>query len=161
MLGYGGESYVKNGVIRHYVGGTRFSWVDCEDVAAVAAGCLLDPEDIRGKRIASDTKPGESSRYAERERTKANDMSKNKAKTVEEFDRRFDEGESIFELAEVTSVSRHNLEVQRVNVDFPKHFLQKLDREAELRGVSRQALMVPARQSISSKAANTTVSIRE
>ena len=49
-------------------------------------------------------------------------MSKNKAKTVEEFDRRFDEGESIFELAEVTSVSRPNLEVQRVNVDFPKHF---------------------------------------
>jgi hypothetical protein len=68
-------------------------------------------------------------------------MSKNKAKTVEEFDRRFDEGESIFELAEVTSVSRPNLEVQRVNVDFPKHFLQNLDREAELRGVSRQALI--------------------
>jgi len=68
-------------------------------------------------------------------------MSKNKAKTVEEFDRRFDEGESIFELAEVTSVSRPNLEVQRVNVDFPKHFLLKLDREAELRGVSRQALI--------------------
>ena len=98
-------------------------------------------KNIRGKRIASDTKPGESSRYAERERTKANDMSKNKAKTVEEFDRRFDEGESIFELAEVTSVSRPNLEVQRVNVDFPKHFLQKLYREAELRGVSRQALI--------------------
>jgi hypothetical protein len=68
-------------------------------------------------------------------------MSKNKAKTVEEFDRRFDEGESIFELAEVTSVSRPNLEVQRVNVDFPKHFLLKLDREAVLRGVSRQALI--------------------
>jgi hypothetical protein len=68
-------------------------------------------------------------------------MSKNKAKTVEEFDQRFDEGESIFELAEVTSVSRPNLEPQRVNVDFPKHVLQKLDREAELRGVSRQALI--------------------
>ena len=68
-------------------------------------------------------------------------MSKNKAKTVEEFDRRFDEGESIFELAEVKSFSRPNLEPQRVNVDFPKHFLQKLDREAELRGVSRQALI--------------------
>jgi hypothetical protein len=72
---------------------------------------------------------------------KANDMSKNKAKTVEEFDRRFDEGESIFELAEVTSVARPNLEVQRVNVDFPKYFLLKLDREAGLRGVSRQALI--------------------
>ena len=68
-------------------------------------------------------------------------MSKNKAKTVKEFDRRFDEGESVFEIAEVTTVSRPNLVTQRVNVDFPKHFLVKLDREAELRGVSRQALI--------------------
>ena len=44
LLGYGGESYVKEGVIRHYVGGARLSWVDCEDVAAVAAACLLEPE---------------------------------------------------------------------------------------------------------------------
>jgi len=43
LLGYGGESYVKNGVIRHYVGDARLSWVDCEDVAAVAAECLLNP----------------------------------------------------------------------------------------------------------------------
>jgi hypothetical protein len=68
-------------------------------------------------------------------------MSKSKAKTVEEFDQRFDEGESIFDLAEVKSVSRPNLELQRVNVDFPTHFLVKLDREAELRGISRQALI--------------------
>jgi hypothetical protein len=33
------------------------------------------------------------------------------------------------------------LETLRVNVDFPKHFLVKLDRQAELRGVSRQALI--------------------
>ena len=43
LLGYGGESYVKEGVIRHYVGSARLSWVDCEDVAAVAAACLLEP----------------------------------------------------------------------------------------------------------------------
>ena len=43
LLGYGGESYVKNGVIRHYVGPARLSWVDCDDVAAVAAASLLDP----------------------------------------------------------------------------------------------------------------------
>jgi NAD(P)H dehydrogenase (quinone) len=43
LLGYGGESYVKKGVIRHYVGNARLSWVDCEDVAAAAAACLLDP----------------------------------------------------------------------------------------------------------------------
>src|SRR5271165_4045281 len=32
-------------------------------------------------------------------------------------------------------------ETHRVNMDFPKHFLVKLDREAELRAVSRQALI--------------------
>lgn len=49
LLGYGGESYVKHGVIRHYVGGARLSWVDCEDVAAVAAVCLLDPSTHAGR----------------------------------------------------------------------------------------------------------------
>lgn len=28
-------------MIRYYVGNTRLSWVDCDDVAAVAAACLL------------------------------------------------------------------------------------------------------------------------
>ena len=49
LLGYGGESYVKNGVIKHYVGGARLSWVDCDDVAAVAAACLSDPRKHAGK----------------------------------------------------------------------------------------------------------------
>jgi uncharacterized protein YbjT (DUF2867 family) len=48
LLGYGGENYVKNGVIKHYVGAARLSWVDCEDVAAVAAACLLDPSTHAG-----------------------------------------------------------------------------------------------------------------
>ena len=49
LLGYGGESYVNQGVIRHYVGGAKLSWVDCDDVAAVAAACLADPEAHAGK----------------------------------------------------------------------------------------------------------------
>src|SRR3984957_3492673 len=49
LLGYGGESYVKSGVIKHYVGAARLSWVDCEDVAAVAAACLLDPATHAGR----------------------------------------------------------------------------------------------------------------
>jgi len=49
LLGYGGESYVKGGVIKHYVGAARLSWVDCEDVAAVAAACLLDPSTHAGR----------------------------------------------------------------------------------------------------------------
>jgi NAD(P)H dehydrogenase (quinone) len=49
LLGYGGESYVREGVIRHYVGSARLSWVDCEDVAAIATACLSDPERHAGK----------------------------------------------------------------------------------------------------------------
>jgi NAD(P)H dehydrogenase (quinone) len=44
LLGYGGERYVSGGIIRHYVGAARLSWVDCEDVAAVATQCLLRPD---------------------------------------------------------------------------------------------------------------------
>src|SRR5260221_4326247 len=49
LLGYGGENYVKSGVIRHYIGKARWSWVDIEDVAAVAAASLLDPEKHNGQ----------------------------------------------------------------------------------------------------------------
>jgi NAD(P)H dehydrogenase (quinone) len=49
MLGYGGESFVKGGVIRHYIGQSRWSWVDIEDVADVAAVSLLDPEKHNGQ----------------------------------------------------------------------------------------------------------------
>ena len=49
LLGYGGLSFVKNGLIRHYVGKARLSWVDVEDVAAVAAACLLNPERHAGQ----------------------------------------------------------------------------------------------------------------
>ena len=49
LLGYGGVSFVRNGVIRHYVGGARLSWVDCDDVAAVAVACLRNPEFHAGK----------------------------------------------------------------------------------------------------------------
>jgi uncharacterized protein YbjT (DUF2867 family) len=49
MLGYGGESCVQEGVIRHYIGKSRWSWVDIEDVSAVAAACLLHPEKHHGQ----------------------------------------------------------------------------------------------------------------
>ncbi|WP_020473560.1 NmrA family NAD(P)-binding protein [Zavarzinella formosa] len=49
LLGYGGESFVKQGIIRHFVGDARLSWVDCDDVAAAAAACLLDPVRHAGK----------------------------------------------------------------------------------------------------------------
>jgi NAD(P)H dehydrogenase (quinone) len=58
LLGYGGERYVNEGVIRHYVGAARLSWVDCEDVAAVASACLLNPDRHEGStyRLGYDAK---------------------------------------------------------------------------------------------------------
>lgn len=43
MLGYGGESYVRRGLIQHYIGQARLSWVDTADVSEVAASSLLNP----------------------------------------------------------------------------------------------------------------------
>ncbi len=49
LLGYGGESFVKEGVIHQYIGDARLSWVDCDDVAAAAAAALLDPKQHHGQ----------------------------------------------------------------------------------------------------------------
>ena len=49
LLGYGGESFVKQGVIHQYSGDARLSWVDCDDVAAAAAAALLDPQKHHGQ----------------------------------------------------------------------------------------------------------------
>ncbi len=63
------------------------------------------------------------------------------ALTAEEFDRRFDEGESVFDLGfKKTGWTRPGLAPKRFNVDVPAHMLEKLDNAAQLRGVTRQAL---------------------
>jgi NAD(P)H dehydrogenase (quinone) len=49
LLGYGGAKAEGKGVIRHYIGDARISWVDCNDVAAVAAEALKHPEIHAGK----------------------------------------------------------------------------------------------------------------
>ncbi len=58
LLGYGGAKVVDNGVIRHYVGGTKITWVDGEDVATLATVALCDPERHAGStyRIGADIK---------------------------------------------------------------------------------------------------------
>ena len=43
---------------------------------------------------------------------------KEKAKTAEEFDRRFDAGEDIFDIADPVSVTRPGLEIKRLNLLF-------------------------------------------
>jgi len=61
--------------------------------------------------------------------------------SAEEFDRMFDDGEDITDYLDLSSMRRPGLEAKRVNVDFPQHVVSKLDRAAQRRGVSRQALI--------------------
>ncbi len=58
LLGYGGTRFVTDGVIRHFVASARITWVDGEDVAAIAAAILSRPEEHSEKtyRIGSDVK---------------------------------------------------------------------------------------------------------
>ncbi len=60
---------------------------------------------------------------------------------VEEFDRKFDDGESILDYLDLATARRAKVPAQRVNVDFPPPMLTKLDAHARKRGVTRQALI--------------------
>ena len=61
--------------------------------------------------------------------------------TAEEFDRRFDDGEDMTAYLDLASAHRPGLESKRVNVDFPDWMVRSLDRQAQKRGVTRQALI--------------------
>jgi hypothetical protein len=64
-----------------------------------------------------------------------------KAKTTEEFDRRFDAGEDIFDIADSVKISRPRLEIRQINVNLPDHMVETLDRHAGIIGISRQSLI--------------------
>jgi predicted DNA binding CopG/RHH family protein len=69
-------------------------------------------------------------------------MKKTYPKTDEELGERFDAGEDLKSLGfDVEKAEVEQPTVKRVNVDFPEHMLAMLDREAELRGINRQALI--------------------
>ena len=61
-----------------------------------------------------------------------------KAKTAKEFDRRFDAGEDIFDLAEIDSekIKRPGLETKRINIDVLADFWKELDAHAGLYGIA-------------------------
>ncbi|MBC7282003.1 CopG family transcriptional regulator [Hoeflea sp.] len=61
--------------------------------------------------------------------------------TTEEFDRKFDDGESVIEHLDLTTLRRPGQEPKRVNVDFPAWVVSSLDKEAQRLGVTRQALI--------------------
>jgi NAD(P)H dehydrogenase (quinone) len=58
LNGYEGVPVVSDGVIRYYVGDARQSWVDVDDIAAVAVSVLREPEKHVGKtyRLGYDVK---------------------------------------------------------------------------------------------------------
>jgi hypothetical protein len=60
---------------------------------------------------------------------------------AEEFDRKFDEGESIIGALDLDQARRPGEEQRRVNVDFPAWMIASLDREARRLGVTRQSII--------------------
>jgi len=59
-----------------------------------------------------------------------------------ELDRIFDEGaEDITEHLDLSTATRPNRDVKRVNVDFPSWMVASLDREARRLGVTRQSVI--------------------
>ncbi|MDK3006628.1 SDR family oxidoreductase [Providencia rettgeri] len=48
LLGYQGDNNLQKGILRSYFGHAVLSWVDCADVAELAAHCLLAPEKHTG-----------------------------------------------------------------------------------------------------------------
>jgi predicted DNA binding CopG/RHH family protein len=69
-------------------------------------------------------------------------MKKTYPKTEQELAQRFDAGEELESLGfDVEKAQVEQPTMKRVNVDFPEHMLAMLDREAELRGINRQALI--------------------
>jgi CopG antitoxin of type II toxin-antitoxin system len=67
---------------------------------------------------------------------------KKKAKlTAEELDAMHDAGVDLTDYVDWSSAKRVDLEIQRVNVDFPKWMIAQMDREAERLGVTRQSII--------------------
>ncbi|WP_300363793.1 type II toxin-antitoxin system BrnA family antitoxin [Hydrogenimonas sp.] len=61
---------------------------------------------------------------------------------AKELDKIFDEGqEDILEWFDTEKITKPNEEPKRINIDFPKWMVDRLDREARHLGVSRQAII--------------------
>jgi hypothetical protein len=58
-----------------------------------------------------------------------------------DLDRKFDRGEDVTALLDLSKVRRPAQEQRRVNVDFPSWMVQSLDREARRLGVTRQSII--------------------
>ncbi|MBN1948015.1 MAG: hypothetical protein JW797_20270 [Bradymonadales bacterium] len=58
-----------------------------------------------------------------------------------DFDDKFDRGEDVTSVLDLTKARRKNLEPRRINVDFPAWMIDSLDREAKRLGITRQSII--------------------
>ena len=58
-----------------------------------------------------------------------------------EFDRLFDNGDSVLEVFDFDAARRPRLQQKRVNVDFPLLMVDQLDQEATRLGITRQSII--------------------
>ena len=60
---------------------------------------------------------------------------------AKEFDEKFEDGEDITGLLDLSEARRPGHEQRRVNVDFPTWMVEALDHEAKRLGVTRQSII--------------------
>ncbi len=60
---------------------------------------------------------------------------------AKDFDKKFDEGQSIIDDLDLSRARRPEHEQKRVNVDFPVWMIHSLDKEAQRLGVPRQSII--------------------
>jgi len=60
---------------------------------------------------------------------------------AKEFDKKFDSGEDITGLLDMSKARRINQSPKRINLDMPLWMIEKLDREASRLGVTRQSVI--------------------
>jgi hypothetical protein len=61
--------------------------------------------------------------------------------TAEELDALHDAGGDMTPYLDLSRSRRPGVEIKRINVDFPNWMIQKMDREAERLGVTRQSII--------------------
>lgn len=57
------------------------------------------------------------------------------------FDEKFDNGDDILDMLDMTQAKRSMQDQKRVNVDFPAWMIESLDKEASRIGVTRQSII--------------------
>ncbi|NOY14573.1 MAG: CopG family transcriptional regulator [Deltaproteobacteria bacterium] len=60
---------------------------------------------------------------------------------AKDFDKKFDDGQSIIDDLDLPKARHPEQEQKRVNVDFPVWMIQSLDKEARRLGVPRQSII--------------------